>query len=117
MAQLGYDMQGRINLTTYESDDFVDLYDTASLLKNKKLPTFKGLSSLWLLKAIEEGRVQSVIDFGCGAGAFYHAAKSLNPNIRYFGIDASEKQIDRAKKDLAITCLSRCFSKTLIIQN
>ena len=46
----------------------------------------------FLQKYIE---INSVIDFGCGSGAFLKAIKDLNPNAEVLGVDGSA--IDRSE--------------------
>jgi SAM-dependent methyltransferase len=38
----------------------------------------------------------SVVDFGCGYGAFYPIIRQAYPNVKYFGLDVSPKMIDEA---------------------
>ena len=39
--------------------------------------------------------VRSVLDVGCGEGAWYRALKKLRPSIRYLGIDPSPYVVER----------------------
>lgn len=43
----------------------------------------------------------SVLDVGCAGGHYYHGLKRIDPNVRYHGVDATEKYIDFAKKYFA----------------
>jgi tRNA G46 methylase TrmB len=80
-------MTKTIKGTMYNIEENVNMYDTIFIKKKQKLSTFKGLSSLWLLEGVRAGRIKSVLDIGCGAGAFYHARISINANINYLGYD------------------------------
>ncbi len=40
----------------------------------------------------------SLIDLGCGTGLGYRLSKSVNPNIKYLGIDFSSKMIKQFLK-------------------
>jgi cyclopropane fatty-acyl-phospholipid synthase-like methyltransferase len=53
-----------------------------------------------LNKIIEIGNLNnsSVLDIGCGLGAFYGFLKEKNINIDYYGFDVSEKMIGSVKK-------------------
>ena len=41
------------------------------------------------------GPVRSVLDVGCGEGAWYHALVRMRPGIRYLGIDPSPYVVER----------------------
>lgn len=93
-----YDRSGLVewtNMSMYDNEDTVNLYDTCS--EAKKLSTFNSPIEIEFLDFIEYANISSVLDLGCGAGAFYHLLKSVHPNVAYFGYDISESQIRRAR--------------------
>lgn len=95
-----YDVSSKvewIESTMYDQDDTVDLYDTAALKSGTALSTFRSPSDLEFLDMVSALGIRSVLDIGCGAGAFYHALSSVKPDIDYFGYDLSSAQIERAK--------------------
>lgn len=44
------------------------------------------------------GKVDTVLDMGCAAGGFYNIIRTLNPKIKYTGLDVSEKMLGTAKR-------------------
>lgn len=82
-----------VDATMYDSEKTVDRYDTV----NANLSTFNSAMELEFLDMIDALDIRSVLDVGCGAGAFYHLVSSVRPGIRYFGYDLSAAQIARAK--------------------
>ena len=88
-----------IELTMYDEESVVDLYDTASLLAGRPFSPFRASSDLEFLDMVQAPtlEIRSVLDLGCGAGAFYHALSSVKPDLRYYGYDLSSSQIRRAK--------------------
>jgi ubiquinone/menaquinone biosynthesis C-methylase UbiE len=41
----------------------------------------------------------NIIDLGCGTGLGYSICKKINPNIKYLGIDISQKMLDQLLKN------------------
>lgn len=80
----------------YEIPGKVDRYD-AEKCPIESLSTFKRPTSRELITKMKAGGSKSVLDIGCGAGAFYKIARESIPEIRYHGIDASRAQIERAR--------------------
>lgn len=79
-----------VNTTMYDREEKVDAYDTAS---GEKLSTFNSVIELEFLDMIDAFDIKSVLDVGCGAGAFYHLLSSAKPGVKYF---VSHAQIARA---------------------
>ena len=84
-----------INKKMYDFEDMVDYYDTLKSPEN--LSTFNSVLELEILDLIQFSDAKSILDLGCGAGAFYHLVSSVYPGIEYKGYDLSELQIKRAK--------------------
>ncbi|MEJ7775866.1 MAG: class I SAM-dependent methyltransferase [Sphingomicrobium sp.] len=43
----------------------------------------------------------SVLDVGCAGGHYFHGLKRVDPNVRYYGVDATERYIDFASRHFA----------------
>ena len=80
----------------YDDPDTVELYDVSG--KSNKLSTLNHPIDLEFLDMIESLKLKSVLDLGCGAGAFYHLLKARKLDIEYFGYDLSPAQIERARQ-------------------
>jgi SAM-dependent methyltransferase len=52
-----------------------------------------------LLALLSDKRCRSVLDIGCGAGAFFHVLRETMPHVEYRGIDISGAQIRRAREN------------------
>jgi SAM-dependent methyltransferase len=76
----------------YERAGTVDRYDTASA---EPISTLRRPTSHQLVSLMKERGAKSVLDIGCGAGAFFSI---LPEGVRYFGIDASNAQVERARE-------------------
>jgi SAM-dependent methyltransferase len=83
-----------VDATMYDLEAIVDAYDPES---DRKLSTLNSLIELEFLDLIERQNIKTVIDIGCGAGAFYHLLRSASPETKYFGYDLSRVQIARAR--------------------
>jgi len=77
----------------YESEETVDRYDTT----NDKLSTFNSPIEVEFLDMIDALGIRSVLDIGCGAGAFFHLLRASGFTGRYLGVDLSASQIARAR--------------------
>lgn len=82
----------------YEIPGKTDRYD-AEKCPIESLSTFKRPTSRDLIQRMKEEGARSVLDIGCGAGAFYKLARDAIPGIHYHGIDASKSQIERAREN------------------
>ena len=82
----------------YNTSTSIDDYDIRKIISEKLDSTLSGPTDYNCLKYLEKKRTIRILDLGRGAGAFFLAAKSVNPNIQYVGIDLSESQISRAKE-------------------
>ncbi|MGH8605608.1 MAG: class I SAM-dependent methyltransferase, partial [Gammaproteobacteria bacterium] len=87
--------------TMYDDPSVSILYDTQHYKKthgSRPLSTFRTWYELEFLDFLKTSAARSVLDVGCGPGAFYHLLESAYPGtFRYFGIDLSKIQIARAK--------------------
>jgi len=82
----------------YELQETTDFYDSKKFLKGDLLniSTMRSPLSGETLALINDKNCKSVLDIGCGAGAFYHLLNHFCPHVEYFGIDASKSQINKA---------------------
>jgi len=87
-----------IDATMYDDEQTVDAYDPANL--EKGLSTFHSPLELDFLDMIDRLKIKSVLDIGCGAGAFCHLLSHTHPHVAYTGYDASQAQISRAAERL-----------------
>lgn len=85
-----------VSASMYDSEAKVDRYDTSNT--SRRLSTFNSPVEIEFLDMIGALGLSSVLDLGCGAGAFYHLVNSVHPETQYFGYDLSEAQIARAKQ-------------------
>lgn len=85
----------------YEMSGFSDMYNTRTMFDSientGKIPivstftTYFEAETLFFIKYFEQ---RSVLDLGCGAGAFYHMLRSqLGSEIRYRGYDYGRSQV------------------------
>lgn len=83
----------------YERKEVVDRYDSEYFRQGliSTISTMEGPTSGGLIDYILRNGLRSVLDLGCGAGAFYHLLKSQVTSLSYRGFDLSESQIKRAK--------------------
>ncbi len=84
-----------VDSTMYDSEKKVDRYDTSNT--SRALSTFNSPIEVEFLDMLDALKISSLIDLGCGAGAFYHLVASVCPDIGYSGYDLSSAQIARAK--------------------
>ena len=87
-----------IDATMYDDEQTVDAYDPANL--DQGLSTFHSPLELDFLDMIDVCEIRSVLDIGCGAGAFCHLLSHTHPDVAYTGYDASQAQINRATERL-----------------
>lgn len=50
------------------------------------------------LKQVDFSKYKSVLDIGCGTGAFCTAINNMNTDLKVMGIDAAPKMVKQAKK-------------------
>jgi len=69
-------------------------------LNLKELSSENNYPSHWraFLALLRQFKPKSILDIGCGCGAYYALCNKELPNIRYTGIDYSSEAIDLAKK-------------------
>jgi SAM-dependent methyltransferase len=82
----------------YERQETVDAYDSVawSAGRTERLSTMRSPVSGALVALMQEKKCGSVLDVGCGAGAFYHLLRESGLDVRYRGIDRAQAQVDRA---------------------
>lgn len=80
----------------YEDPEVVARYDVSNL--ECMISTFRSSSDLEFIDMCKHFKFRSVLDLGCGAGAFFHLLKAEFGDIEYVGYDASVAQITRAKE-------------------
>ena len=81
--------------TMYDSEAAVDRYDVGCLDGGRA--SRLSATDVEFVDMVGKLNIRSVLDIGCGAGAFYYLLKSAHPNIKYKGSDLSSAQIRRAK--------------------
>jgi SAM-dependent methyltransferase len=84
-----------IDSTMYDQPGMADSYDTANCASG--ISTFKLPEELEFLDMVAALNIRSVLDIGCGAGAFYHLLHSVHPQVKYQGYDLSRPQVERAR--------------------
>ncbi|HKU68668.1 MAG TPA: methyltransferase [Candidatus Baltobacteraceae bacterium] len=83
----------------------IDAYYTARLAEHGATPRGVDWNSTesqhlrfeQFLRAIPPSGPVSVLDYGCGYGAFYEFVTKLNPQVRYVGFDVAAAMIETAQ--------------------
>lgn len=78
----------------YEREETVERYDASF----ENVSTFRRPTSHKLIELMKLNGAKSVLDIGCGAGAFYSLLTDNDLSVRYKGVDASAAQVKRATK-------------------
>lgn len=80
------------NYEAWNLDEAVDYYN---LTRNKPEDVYES-ERVFFFPLIK--KVNSVLDVGCGAGGFYEIIRTINPKVKYTGVDTSERMIESAKR-------------------
>jgi SAM-dependent methyltransferase len=89
-------MFNRDQLQGWFDEDTVEYYKHHRSTYSELYPSEKYYITADLIKGIS-----SVLDIGCAVGGFYRIFRSLNEQIRYVGVDVSEKSIAIAQEKYA----------------
>lgn len=84
----------------YKNWDDAEVFQNQLALNIKELSSEESYPQHWhhFLYFIQEVRPQSILDLGCGCGAYYELCKRHFPDLKYTGADFSQKAVDLAKK-------------------
>lgn len=92
-----------VSSTVYDDPEVSRRYDSLAYSTQQfgdKASTFRSAYELEFLDYIEQEGVESILDIGCGCGAFYHLVQSVYPNrFRYRGIDVAPLQVSTAARN------------------
>ncbi|TAM37184.1 class I SAM-dependent methyltransferase [bacterium] len=80
------------NFKAWDLDEAIGYYEQ---LRNKPEDIYES-ERVFFFPLLYKAR--SVLDVGCAAGGFYNIIRTVNPKIKYTGIDVSEGMVDAAKK-------------------
>lgn len=94
----------QIDTTMYDREEIVARYDTVKAQRSgfaNAPSTLKSWYELEFLAYLEHARPTSIIDVGCGAGAFFHLLTSRygRDRFHYFGIDTAPAQVAVAQRN------------------
>lgn len=81
-----------------ESDSVFDMQLELNKSELKKQYPIHWNSFLELMRSIET-QPKSILDIGCGVGAFHELCRKEFPDVEYHGIDYSKKAIEIAKRE------------------
>lgn len=94
-----------VEATMYDDEATVDRYDRERADNRPPAAT-----DLEFLDMVAKLNVRSVLDLGCGAGAFYEMLRDSHPNVSYFGYDLSAAQVARAVQKFGYRFAARDIS-------
>lgn len=84
----------------YKNWDSASVFEDQLALNIKELSSEESYPMHWhhFLHFVREIEAKSILDLGCGCGAYYQLCKRYFPDLKYTGADFSQKAVDLAKK-------------------